>query len=211
VRVLAIDTALKACSVGFVEDDRMLASLSEAMERGHAERLAPMAAEVMAQAGSDFSTIDRIIVTRGPGSFTGLRVGLAFARGLAVALEKPCIGVSTLEALALEAGEAGVNAGVVDTAGGVFIAIYRDGREVFTGRRLEIDGARAALKDYPDVLIRGPGSAPFNGEVTIAPDIGCLALMGVRLDPEHYRPEPLYLRAPDAKPVATPVPFGARP
>jgi tRNA threonylcarbamoyladenosine biosynthesis protein TsaB len=180
------------------------------MERGHAERLAPMAAEVMAEAGADFSTLDRIVVTRGPGSFTGLRVGLAFARGLAVALDKPCIGVSTLEALALEAGEAGVNAGVIDTAGGVFLAIYRDGREVFTARRLDIDDAREVLRDYPDVLIRGPGAAPLDGEVRIAPDIGCLALMGVRLDPERYPPDPLYLRAPDAKPVATPVPFGAR-
>jgi hypothetical protein len=91
----------------------------------------------------------------------------------------------------------------------VFLAIYRDGREALTPRRLDIDDARKALSDYPDVLIRGPGAAPFGGEIVAAPDIGCLALMGARLDREHYPPDPLYLRAPDAKPVATPPPFGA--
>jgi tRNA threonylcarbamoyl adenosine modification protein YeaZ len=82
VRVLAIDTALAACAVAVFETDgaRMLARESLAMARGHAEALLPLIARVMDEAGIEFSALDRIAVTIGPGSFTGLRVGIAAAR-----------------------------------------------------------------------------------------------------------------------------------
>ncbi|MGZ8364529.1 MAG: tRNA (adenosine(37)-N6)-threonylcarbamoyltransferase complex dimerization subunit type 1 TsaB, partial [Caulobacteraceae bacterium] len=97
--VLGLDTALTACSVAVIDGDAVLASRSEPMTRGHQERLAPMVAEVMAEAGIAFDALDRIGVTIGPGGFTGLRVGLAFAKGLALALDIPCVGVTTLAAL----------------------------------------------------------------------------------------------------------------
>ena len=100
MRVLALDTCLSACSVAVLDDGRTLASASEPMERGHQERLAPLAREVMAQSGLTFADLDRIAVTLGPGSFTGLRVGLAFAKGLGLALDRPVIGLGCLEVLA---------------------------------------------------------------------------------------------------------------
>ena len=72
----------------------------EEMERGHAEALAPMVEEAMREAGIAFAALDRLAVTTGPGTFTGQRVGLAFMRGLRLALKMPLIGVTTLEAMA---------------------------------------------------------------------------------------------------------------
>jgi tRNA threonylcarbamoyladenosine biosynthesis protein TsaB len=79
VIVLGLDTCLNACSVAVVDGGRVLASASEVMARGHQERLAPMAEAVMAEVGIGFDRLQRIGVTVGPGSFTGLRVGIAFA------------------------------------------------------------------------------------------------------------------------------------
>jgi len=80
--VLGLDTCLDACSVAVRDGVRLLAATSEPMKRGHQERLAVMAQVTMAEAGIAFSALARVGVTVGPGSFTGLRVGLAFAKGL---------------------------------------------------------------------------------------------------------------------------------
>src|SRR6478752_10365289 len=102
MRVLAIDTALEACSAAVFDTDRggITASESIAMARGHAEAVMPLIARVMDLAEIEFANLDRIAVTTGPGSFTGLRVGIAAARGIALAAGKPAIGLSTLAAFA---------------------------------------------------------------------------------------------------------------
>ena len=100
MRVLALDTCLAACSVAVLDGDRIAAAACEVMERGHQERLAPLVRDTMARAALAFSDLDRIAVTLGPGSFTGLRVGLAFAKGLGLALGRPVIGLGCLEVLA---------------------------------------------------------------------------------------------------------------
>ena len=102
MRVLAIDTALEACSAAVLDTDRggITASESVAMARGHAEAVMPLIARVMDLAEIEFADLDRIAVTTGPGSFTGLRVGIAAARGIALAAGKPAIGLSTLAAFA---------------------------------------------------------------------------------------------------------------
>src|ERR1700721_2501025 len=102
MRVLAIDTALEACSAAVLDTEQggILASESIPMVRGHAEALMPRIARVVSEATLEFLELDRIAVTVGPGSFTGLRVGVAAARGIAVAAGKPAVGLTTLSAIA---------------------------------------------------------------------------------------------------------------
>src|SRR6201998_4443921 len=99
--ILAIDTALDACAAAVLDTDsgRLIAQASQAMKRGHAEALMPLIADVMKEAGVPFATLDRIAVTTGPGSFTGLRVGLSAARGIALAARKGGAGVPPVSAL----------------------------------------------------------------------------------------------------------------
>ncbi len=184
--VLAVDTALDACSVALVRDGETLSTLSERMDRGQAERLAPMAQQAAAEAGVAFAEIDRIAVTTGPGSFTGVRVGLSFARALALSLGKPCIGVSTLEALALQDGEAGLRAALIETPGASYFALYEDGAPLIAPRPIE-RGEHGALLAGRAARLIGPN---------VTADAVALARRAVAPDPARYQPHPTYLRAP---------------
>ena len=112
--ILAIDTALEACAAAVLDTgaNRLIAVESQTMKRGHAEALMPLIARVMKESALPFAALDRIAVTTGPGSFTGLRVGLSAARGIALAAHKVAVGVTTLSAYAApvvsEGGEAPV-------------------------------------------------------------------------------------------------------
>lgn len=98
--VLAFDTTAAACSVALVKDGAALAHIRELMDQGQAEILMPQIEEVMEKAHLAYSALDRIAVTVGPGSFTGVRVGLSTARALGLAAAKPVIGINSLEAIA---------------------------------------------------------------------------------------------------------------
>ncbi len=100
MRILALDSATVACSVAVWDDGVIIAAEEAEMTRGHAEALLPMVERVVRAAGGDFSSFDRLAVTIGPGHFTGLRVGLAAARGLALACARPLVGITTTEAVA---------------------------------------------------------------------------------------------------------------
>ena len=100
MKVLAFDTALGACSVAAWSEGEILAARHQRLERGHAEALMPMVEAVRAEAGLAYDEFDLIAVTVGPGTFTGLRIGLAAARGLALASGVALVGLTTLEVVA---------------------------------------------------------------------------------------------------------------
>ena len=107
MRLLAFDTSGAAISAAAAENDTLLAVRHEPLARGHAERLLPLLVEVLAQSSWTWCDLDMLVVTAGPGNFTGLRAGIAVARSLALALQCPVLGLGTLELLA-EAGAAAV-------------------------------------------------------------------------------------------------------
>ena len=210
MNILAVDTCLDACSVAVCSDDAALAVLSETMSRGHQERLAPMAAEAMTRAGLAFAKLDRIAVTVGPGSFTGLRVGLAFAKGLALALGVPCVGVGVLEAMALGVAPNGFVAAAIDAKRGqIYLQVFVDGHSAMAPDALAPESAAARLAELwtggPATLI-GSGAALLDGVLpgarqipAAAPDPLTVARLGLAARAPVPPPRPLYLRAPDAK------------
>ena len=209
--VLAIDTCLAACSVALADGDSLLAEDSETMTRGHQERLASMVRDLMAGARTPFGALDRIGVTAGPGSFTGLRVGLAFAKGLALALGRPCIGVGTLEALAASAEVAGRRAAVIDAGRGrVYLQVFEGGEAIAPPDGLPLETAAARLVELgrpAGLTLVGPGApllaclVPGARVVDLAaPTPGMVARLAARASVRP--PRPLYLRAPDARPKA---------
>ena len=100
MKVLGLDTSTSGCSTAVWVDGSTIAKRAEPMARGQAQALVPMADEVMAEAGLDYTGLDRIAVTVGPGAFTGLRISLAAARGFALAANVPVVGITTFEAVA---------------------------------------------------------------------------------------------------------------
>ncbi len=209
MRVFAVDTALEACSAALVDEGRVLAVRSEPMVRGHQERLALLVAELFSEAATPMSSVELIAVTAGPGSFTGLRVGLAFAKGLGLALSRPVIGIGALEALAAPAAE-GLTAAAIDAKRGqVYLQAFRDGRPASDPAVLDLENAIETLIKLdakgPSTLA-GPGASLLTQafpDVAVHParfaDPVVVARLAAARDPVSAPPRPLYLRAPDAR------------
>lgn len=218
MRVLAIDTALEASSAAVLDTQKggILASESVAMVRGHAEALMPIIARVMQDAMLDFPALDRIAVTVGPGSFTGLRVGVAAARGIAVAAGKPAVGLTTLAAFAapyIAADDRTPLMAAIDARNEqVYMQLFGTGGRPLTQPRL------APLREAVRAAATGParivGSAaemivagwpahdrrPPVVDAVRAPVIDWVAHLGAAAATNLALPKPLYLRAPDAQP-----------
>lgn len=221
MKIMVIDTALGACAVGVFEGEAGDALLQpqplglrvELMTKGHQERLGGLARDAAAEAGG-FDGMARIGVTVGPGSFTGLRVGLAFALGLGAALDRPVVGISTLDALAASVPSEGLVAAVIDARRGqVYARLFRDGVALGEAEALFLEAARdriqaetgdarpALVGSGAEVLAEAfPELASAALHPLPAPAPEALAALGLAADPTTAPPQPLYLRAPDATP-----------
>lgn len=157
MNVLAIETTAGACSVALA-GEHGLAERFEPMLRGQAERLLPLTEAVLAEAGVGFAALDLVAVATGPGTFTGLRVGLAAARGLALAAARPCLGVTSFEAV-LEAERAAAQS-AWGRGEAVLVVLDSRRREVFAQAFLAPDGAPApAVVARPEQLAEQFGAA----------------------------------------------------
>jgi tRNA threonylcarbamoyladenosine biosynthesis protein TsaB len=215
-RILAIDTALGVCSVAIVEQgaDMPLAAISTPMERGHAENLLPMMEQVMGSIEGGFASLARIAVTIGPGSFTGIRVGISAARAIGLALKIPVVGVSTLAAYAapLIAHIVGdVVAIAIDAKhGNVFFQAFAPGGRTLVAPRLTSIKEAARAIGAGSVRLAGTGASNLAIEcwnkgleadlanLSEHPDIFWVARLGLSANPQTAMPKPLYLRAPSA-------------
>ncbi len=222
MHMLAFDTALTACSAAVVAADpdgtcRVLASHYEPRARGHAEVLAPIIEAVMAEAGLGFDGLDRIAVTTGPGSFTGVRIGIAMARGLRLAAGLPIVTLTTLEAIAANvakpdgSGSAAIVAAIDARRGEVYVQAFGPGLEPRDEPRVAaVEDAAAGLPAGP-VVLAGTGArlvgaaAGHRSDLTVAaadrdlPRAAVFAAAAARRLPDALPPLPLYLRTPDAK------------
>jgi tRNA threonylcarbamoyladenosine biosynthesis protein TsaB len=219
VKLLAFDAASSACSAAVFVDGRVAAERFAAMERGQAETLVPMIEAVMADAGLAFAALDALAVTVGPGAFTGVRIGLAAAHGLALAQSLPCVGLTTLEAVAFPAmGEM--------REGETLVAVVESKREELFLQpfRSNLESAGAAFAAAPEeaggllpegrLLLAGDGAgrlrSGLGARAGIAhasgpPRAAAFAALGVarlRQATPSALLRPLYLRPPDARPMS---------
>lgn len=193
---LAVDTCLAACSACVLREDGESFARTEVIGTGHAERIAPMVAELLAEAEVSPAELARIACTVGPGSFMGARVGVSLAKGLALPRGVPCVPVTTLQAIAL--GTNGTVCVLIDARRGqAYVQRFEDGRAA----------SEPELRPHDEVVsageARGVGLVammPRNAPPDTFPDPEAMARAAGALPAAPLRP--FYLRAPDAKPPA---------
>lgn len=221
--LLAIDCAASLCAACVYDQarDTVLGREVRDIGKGHAEQLIDVIARALAAGGKAYADLDRLAVSVGPGSFTGVRVGVSTARGLALALKIPAVGVTTLEAIAAEAVRTVEKAGraapervlaAIDAGrDGIYVAVYdRFGSVQYDPVIMTLEEA-AGLASRERLALAGSaagriaalmGEAEVTGFEGATADIAIYAQIAAGRRTPAGRPKPLYLRAPDAKPQA---------
>lgn len=213
--VLAFDTSQNSCSAAISHKGILLANDFKPMQRGHAESLLPMIEGVRSEADISYEELDLIAVTLGPGTFTGVRVGLAAARALSLALDVSLLGVSTLEVLARAAifqivGEcSGIIASIDARRGQLYMQAFEASGEAITEPVVDVIGGHMALNLIEPGVIVGSGAKILQTALPdwqINEDIQQVDAAYFSIAAEQWEdrvsvlpPSPIYLRAPDAK------------
>jgi tRNA threonylcarbamoyladenosine biosynthesis protein TsaB len=209
LRVLGIETSTSQASVALLEGGKLVIARAHPRPKQSAERLLPLIAELLSEAGWARTSVSRIGVAVGPGSFTGLRVGIACAQGLSLGLDVPLVGVSSLAAMARAVPDAilGLRCPVLDARRAeVFAAAYRAGpraAEALAPQALALGTARSLLAGRvagaPLVWI-GSGLGlldqipSFSSPETEAPSAAAVGLLAEELDPAENPALPVYIR-----------------
>lgn len=215
MKVLGLDTATGACSAAVWDDGRVLAARRQHMQRGQAEALLPLLLATLEAAGVTFAALDRLAVTVGPGSFTGLRVGLATARGLALASGCPLLGITTFAAVAQElsaAERAGarVLVAVESRRDELFLQLYDAAVQPEGAPQVLAPAAVPAWLPPGPLLVAGDGASRLVANLAVrpetrfaagdgCPDPGVVAALGAEAPLPAHLPTVLYLRPPDAR------------
>jgi tRNA threonylcarbamoyladenosine biosynthesis protein TsaB len=200
--ILSLDSAGAGCSACLWRDESVLAAATEPMERGQDRRLMPLILGVMEQASMEFSTLDRIAVTRGPGSFTGLRIGLAAARGIGLAADKSVFGIDRFAIYREQIKGPGKNLLVVidSKRSGLFCRFYPAKGAPQEPRMLSRDDIAAFLDTHKNTIVTGDtpvANADFHPPVENEA-VTCAALAAHAAPGDAaFLPRPLYIRAPD--------------
>ncbi|MDA5631775.1 MULTISPECIES: tRNA (adenosine(37)-N6)-threonylcarbamoyltransferase complex dimerization subunit type 1 TsaB [Rhizobium/Agrobacterium group] len=208
--VLALDTSGVDCSACVYDStsDRVLGEVCEMIGKGHAERLMAVIDGALQQAQLPLQKVERIAVTIGPGSFTGIRVGVAAARGFALSLGVEAVGITTLETLALHhlltTPGRPVAVGLDAKRGEAYLQTFAaEGSPLAEAKLLSLDDARGVVSGFDGAVI-GSAAPLFAGEeIGSGPDhfpIASVARSAARKPAGQPKPAPLYLRGPDARP-----------
>ena len=186
---LAIDTAAPRLQLALALADGRVDALVEDIAKGHAEILFDRIATLLSRNGVTYERIERIAVTTGPGSFTGLRIGLSAARGLGLARKVPVLGIPSLLAVSLNATRGPVAVLIDARRGEAYFEAFPAPGVIGAGPRLmPMEAARAAIPTDATLI-----EAPFAA-------IGAMAQFAAEADPMAYPPHAAYIRDADAKP-----------
>lgn len=205
--ILVIDTSGPECAAGIYDAGKniIVAAKSETLGKGHAERLIPMIDEVLGEAGLSLKDMTRIGVTVGPGSFTGIRVGVAAARGFALSLGIPAVGVTTLQVVAEQVLEIDPPAPVVATIDAgraeIFAQAFLPAGVMLTEPATYSYDAVRTMIDRFGAIPTGSGIDAMEGRAH-GPDLYPLDRIGriAARSPDDAKPSPVYIRGAGAKP-----------
>lgn len=205
--LLALDTAAGDCTAALYdsEQDRLLSSVVETIGKGHAERLMAVIDQALDQAGLPLDCVGRVAVTVGPGSFTGIRVGVAAARGFALSLGIEAVGVSTLAVIGLAAREAHPGKQVLATIDArrdeIYAQLFSATGMAQTAPLLLGHTAAATLARESGAVVVGSARALLEEGAEVQADrFPPLYIARLGVGETALAPSPLYLRGPDAKP-----------
>ncbi len=205
--ILAFDTSAAHCVAGLLLGDRVLAQRAEMTAVGQADRLVPMLEEVLAKSGAAWADLHAIGVGTGPGNFTGIRISVAAARGLALALKIPAIGVTVLEALAV--GSVGEVLVTLDgRLGRIYAQRFNDGAPANAARLCDfadLEAIRATCLGFDNAKVAEVTGGTAGSDRTMPDPLAIARIARGRLGADQPSPAPFYLRPPDATPSTRPT------